>query len=75
MTQTTPDHPTPDWEGFGKAVMSVWPTGDLDGFDLQDLAEQFQIILPAPGGFDPTTHTDTFSVGAEPGDDWFERNY
>lgn len=65
----------PDWKAFGKDVMGAWPTGDVDGFYLQDLAEKHHIILPVDGGFDPEKHDDTYAVCPEPGDPWFERNY
>ncbi len=66
--------PKPDWEAFGKAIMARWPHGDVDGFDLQDLAEKHNVILLTPDGYDPEKHGDD-EYGAEPEDQWFERNY
>lgn len=65
----------PDWVGFGKAAMEVWPHGDLDGFALQDLAEKHGLIRKIPGGFDPEKHEDVDGVCPEPGDDWYGRTY
>lgn len=64
----------PDWEAFGKAVMRNWPHGDVDGFELQDLAEKHSVILPVPGGYNPAVHGED-DYGAEPGDPYFQRNY
>ena len=66
--------PKPDWEACGKDIMSQWPHGDIDGFDLQDIAEKHNVIVPIPGGYDPEKHGDD-EWGAEPGDPYFERNY
>ena len=65
----------PNWEGFSKAVMEHWPGYDLDGGDLQDLAEKFGLITPVEGGFDPDKHHDDDHYGAEPGDPWYTINY
>ena len=65
----------PDWESFGKAIMSNWPHGDVDGCELQDLAEQFNVIVPCEGGFDPNKHMDIDCVCPEKGDPWFLPNY
>lgn len=64
----------PDWEGFGRAVMSHWPDSAPDGFDLQALAERYRVILPVDGGFDPEKHADLWGC-AEPGAPWYECNY
>jgi hypothetical protein len=59
------------WAALGMAVMEGWPEGgDLDGFQLQEMAEKAGVLYPVPGGFDPAVHTDQYG-GAEPGDDWF----
>ena len=65
----------PDWEGFARAVMEAWPSGDVDGFDLQYLADRYHIIKIVEGGFDPSVHVDECGVGFDPGDEFFERNY
>jgi len=65
----------PDWQAFGMAIMQNWPAGDVDGGELQDLAEKFNIILPCEGGFDPDRHSDDFGVCPEKGDPWYMRNY
>ena len=67
--------PIPDWEAFGKAVMENWPLGDVDGFELQELAVKHSVISEVPGGFNPDIHQGCDDYGAEPGDQWFERNY
>ena len=64
----------PDWEGFGRAVMGCWPGGDIDGGHLQDLAEQYGLIVKAPGGFDPEKHYDE-TCSADPGDTWFKTTF
>jgi hypothetical protein len=63
-----------DWEAFGRAVMENWPYGDVDGGDLQDLAEQHGLIRRVPGGFDPDVHEDELGM-ADPGDSWFVLAY
>jgi len=63
----------PDWESFGRAVMQVWPEGDLDGFELQELAIKHHVLLPEPDGFDPSKHEDVYGC-ADAGDDWFVLN-
>lgn len=64
----------PDWEGFGREVMGVWPTGDLDGGHLQELAVKHRVLVQIEGGFDPVKYVDPFGE-TEPGDDWFLHNY
>ena len=72
-----PKKPKPDWEAFGIDIMAHWPNGDIDGFDLQDIAEKHNVIIPIPGGYDPEKHGDEDGdeFGLEPGDPYFERNY
>ena len=43
----------PDWEGFGRALMENWPTGDVEGSELFDLSHKYRLIVEAPGGYDP----------------------
>ena len=64
-----------DWRGFGKAVMEGWPEGGIDGFDLQELAEKYNVIRAVEGGFNPKRHNDAYGVCPDPGDPWFLRNY
>jgi hypothetical protein len=66
--------PRPDWEAFGKAIMRHWPEGGPDGFELQDVALEHNVIIPVPGGYDPEVHGDD-PYDAEPGDEYFQRNY
>ena len=42
----------PDWEGFGRALMENWPTGDIEGSELFDLSHKYRLIVEAPGGYD-----------------------
>lgn len=66
-----------DWEGFGQAVMEAWPDGDIDGFELQEIAERHGVISQVPGGYDPERDGEDAidEYGIEPGDAWFVRNY
>lgn len=59
------------WAKLGMAVMGGWPDsfGDIDGFDLQDMAEKSGVLVRVPGGFNPNVHD--WSDDVEPGDDWF----
>ena len=43
----------PDWEGFGRALMENWPTGNVEGSELFDLSHKYRLIVEAPGGYDP----------------------
>lgn len=67
--------PKPDWEGFSRAIMSNWPHGDVDGGELQDLAEAYHLIEPVVGGFDPDRHFDGDCICPEKGDPWYVLNY
>ena len=66
--------PKPDWEKFGMSIMANWPTGDVEGGELQYLAVENHILLPVEGGYDPDNHDDEHGC-AEPGDPWFVYNY
>ena len=45
---------TPDWEGFGRAIMEEWQEhGDIEASEKFDLAVRYKILVPVPGGFDP----------------------
>lgn len=59
------------WAKLGMAVMERWPDefGDIDGVELQDMAEASGVLVAVPGGFDPDEHDGNGE--AEPGDPWF----
>ena len=65
----------PDWEGFGRALMENWPTGDVEGGDLFDLSRKYRLIVEVPGGYDPEEHIDAEGICPEKGDPWFEYNF
>ncbi len=46
----------------------AWSGGDLNGGDIQDIAEQNGLIRKVP--YDPDAHGPN-DVDAEPGDDWY----
>lgn len=71
---TKPDT-SPDWENFAKAVLDDWPTGDMDGNVLFDLALQYGMIKEVPGGFDPDRHIDADGICPEEGDPWYEYTF
>ena len=48
----------PDCENFAKAVLSDWPTGDLDGSVLFDFSLQYGMIQEVPGGYNHGHHID-----------------
>jgi|GEM_PF-5995849 len=61
------------WALLGNAVVSDWPDiREVDGFELEALAEEHGVLYRAPGGYDPERHHDYFSIGPEPGEEWFE---
>jgi hypothetical protein len=65
----------PDWENFAKAVLADWPTGDLEGSVLFDLALQYGMIQEVPGGYNSDHHFDADGVGPEEGDPWYEYTF
>ena len=69
------DHKAPDWEGFGRAMMSDWPTNGIDGSDLFDMAQNYGLVREIAGGFDPDNHIDAEGISPEAGDDWYEYNF
>jgi hypothetical protein len=73
MTDTT--HEAPDWENFAKAVLTDWPTGDLDGSDLFDLSLQYGMIQEVPGGYNSDHHIDADCICPEEGDPWYEYTF
>jgi hypothetical protein len=65
----------PDWENFAKAVLADWPTGDLEGSVLFDLALQYGMIQEVPGGYNSDHHIDADGVCPEEGDPWYEYTF
>jgi hypothetical protein len=65
----------PDWENFAKAVLADWPTGDLEGSVLFDLALQYGMIQEVPGGYKSDHHIDADGVCPEEGDPWYEYTF
>lgn len=62
----------PNWEGFGRALLEDWPTGDIEGSFLFDMALKYALIREIPGGYDPDQHEDVWGIYPEPGDAWYE---
>jgi hypothetical protein len=73
MNDTT--HEAPDWENFAKAVLTDWPTGDLDGSVLFDLSLQYGMIKEVPGGYNSDHHIDADGICPEEGDPWYEYTF
>jgi hypothetical protein len=65
----------PDWENFAKAVLTDWPTGDLDGSVLFDLSLQYGMIKEVPGGYNSDHHIDADGICPEEGDPWYEYTF
>lgn len=70
MTDTSPD-----FEGFAKAVLEQWPTGDIDGCELFELCVSYGMVREIPGGYDPEHHIDAEGIGPERGDPWYEYTF
>lgn len=67
---------TPDWEGFGRALMVEWPANyDVEASELFELALKYHLIRPIEGGFNPDEHIDAECIYPEPGDPWYEYNF
>ena len=64
-----------DWENFAKAVLTDWPTGDLDGSVLFDLSLQYGMIQEIPGGYNSDHHIDAEGICPEEGDPWYEYTF
>lgn len=64
-----------DWENFAKAVLTDWPTGDLDGSVLFDLSLQYGMIKEVPGGYNSNHHIDAEGICPEEGDHWYEYTF
>ena len=47
----------------------LWDGSDLDGGDIQHLAEKWGVITEVK--FDPRRHDDHYGYGVAPGDPWF----
>jgi len=75
MQPSVADDKSPDWEGFGRAMVDGWPTNDIDGADLFELAAQYRLIAEVAGGYDPETHIDADCICPERGDPWYEYNF
>jgi hypothetical protein len=61
------------WARLGVAIMKDWPEGcDLDGGQVCDIAEKAGVLFEIEGGFDPERHEDTYGIGADAGDPWFD---
>lgn len=65
----------PDWEGFGRAMVEDWPTGDIEGSFLFDMALKYGLIKEIPGGYDPDQHEDVYGISPEDGDPWYEYSF
>ena len=65
----------PDWENFAKAILSDWPTNDVDGSVLFDLSLQYGMITEVPGGYNSDHHIDADGIGPEEGDPWYEYTF
>lgn len=65
----------PDWENFAKAVLTDWPTGDLDGSVLFELSLQYGMIQEVPGGYNSDHHIDADGICPEEGDPWYEYTF
>jgi hypothetical protein len=65
----------PDWENFAKAVLTDWPTGDLDGSVLFDLSLKYGMIQEVPGGYNSDHHIDADCICPEEGDPWYEYTF
>jgi len=65
----------PDWEGFGRAIVEEWPTGDIDGGFLWDMALLHSLVVEIPGGYNPEEHFDEHGICPEKGDPWYEYNF
>ena len=65
----------PDWENFAKAILADWPTGDLEGSVLFDLALQYGMIREVPGGYNSDHHFADDGICPEEGDPWYEYTF
>ena len=73
MSDTT--HEAPDWKNFAKAVLTDWPTGDLDGSVLFDLSLQYGMIKEVHGGYNSAHHIEADDTCPEEGDPWYEYTF
>ena len=65
----------PDWKNFAKAVLTDWPTGDMDGAVLFDLSLQYGMIQEVLGGYNSDHHIDAEGICPEEGDPWYEYTF
>lgn len=65
----------PDFEGFARALLETWPTNDVEGSELFDLALRYGMIREVPGGYDPDEHIDAEGIAPERGDPWYEYTF
>lgn len=77
LTPEALDQPSikPNFEGFARAILEAWPTGDVEGAYLFDCALQYGMIQEVPGGYDPEQHIDADGICPEPGDPWYEYTF
>lgn len=64
----------PNWEEFARGIMESWPHGDVDSFELQDLAIEYGLIVEDPEGYNYDKHGES-DYGVEEGDTWYVLNY
>jgi hypothetical protein len=64
----------PDFESFAKDIMQSFAfENDIDGFEIQDLAEKHHLIRKVK--FDPEIHGENVDFEVEEGDMIFIPNY
>jgi len=66
---------TPDYKGFAQAVLTEWPTGDIDGACMFEWALEYGMIREVPGGYNPDHHIDADGICPEEGDPWYEYTF
>ena len=62
-----------NFEGFAREILSAWPEGGIDGFDMQDLAVKYGLLRETT--YDPEKHGDDLYGCSEKGDPWFVKTY
>ncbi len=71
----TDRQPKPDFEGFARAILEAWPTGDIEGSDLFDLCVSYGMVAEIAGGYDPDRDIDAHGICPERGDPWYEYTF
>jgi len=66
---------SPDFDGFARAILEQWPTGDIDGCELFELCVSYGMVREIPGGYDPDQHIDAEGICPERGDPWYEYTF